>query len=227
MAFNLKLSSLIIASLISTNVSAAIVEETYTGTVTGTDTLGLFGADNASLHTTFVSNYFFDTSIGPSSSVGQFQVFGGAVVSAPTPSLGATLIINGVPYFTNGGYTGLLIAYNSNNVSYRFGTQSQADDFGGKYLANFVVSELLNVPFPTSLASPFTYSVQVGDFVGGELSIPGELLDLTPTSVTLADAVPEPSTWTMLLLGFAGIGLLRYRVSLKARSGPVLITADL
>jgi hypothetical protein len=38
---------------------------------------------------------------------------------------------------------------------------------------------------------------------------------------TLAPAVPEPSTWAMLLLGFAGIGFMAYR----RRSKPALMAA--
>ena len=32
----------------------------------------------------------------------------------------------------------------------------------------------------------------------------------------VGSVVPEPSTWAMLLLGFAGLGLAGYRTSLKA-----------
>jgi hypothetical protein len=32
------------------------------------------------------------------------------------------------------------------------------------------------------------------------------------------DAVPEPSTWAMMLLGFAGLGLAGYRASRKGVS---------
>jgi hypothetical protein len=38
---------------------------------------------------------------------------------------------------------------------------------------------------------------------------------------TLAPAVPEPSTWAMLLLGFAGIGFMAYR----RKSKPTLMAA--
>jgi hypothetical protein len=30
-------------------------------------------------------------------------------------------------------------------------------------------------------------------------------------------AVPEPSTWAMMLLGFAGLGFMGYRASAKGR----------
>jgi hypothetical protein len=41
----------------------------------------------------------------------------------------------------------------------------------------------------------------------------GYLLDLVPTSVTVSvpGAVPEPSTWAMMLLGFAGLGFAAHR----------------
>jgi hypothetical protein len=37
----------------------------------------------------------------------------------------------------------------------------------------------------------------------------------TPTQTA---AVPEPSTWAMLLLGFAGVGFMAYRRKLKPAS---------
>ena len=33
-------------------------------------------------------------------------------------------------------------------------------------------------------------------------------------------SVPEPSTWAMLLLGFAGLGIVGYRVSWRASDRP-------
>jgi hypothetical protein len=39
--------------------------------------------------------------------------------------------------------------------------------------------------------------------------------------VNLTDAVPEPSTWAMMILGFAGIGVMAYR----RKSKPALIAA--
>jgi hypothetical protein len=39
----------------------------------------------------------------------------------------------------------------------------------------------------------------------------GELLNLSSTTVTLAAAVPEPSTWATMILGLAGIGFMAYR----------------
>jgi PEP-CTERM motif-containing protein len=38
----------------------------------------------------------------------------------------------------------------------------------------------------------------------------------TNAASPLADAVPEPSTWAMMLLGFVGLGLTGYRQRRKA-----------
>jgi hypothetical protein len=37
--------------------------------------------------------------------------------------------------------------------------------------------------------------------------------DIAITNLTVASPVPEPATWAMMILGFAGIGLLAYRRS--------------
>jgi hypothetical protein len=37
-------------------------------------------------------------------------------------------------------------------------------------------------------------------------------------TIQVGSAVPEPSTWAMMLIGFAGLGFAGYRASLKAAS---------
>jgi PEP-CTERM motif len=50
-----------------------------------------------------------------------------------------------------------------------------------------------------------------------ELSLEG--FPVTPLpKITLVAGVPEPSTWAMMLIGFAGLGLAGYRASRKAAS---------
>jgi hypothetical protein len=67
-----------------------------------------------------------------------------------------------------------------------------------------------SVPFPTSISSPFSYSVRDGDLVFGEFIFGSETLNLTPQTVALS-AVPEASTWAMMILGFVGLGFMAYR----------------
>jgi hypothetical protein len=45
------------------------------------------------------------------------------------------------------------------------------------------------------------------------------------TASTIAPAVPEPATWAMLLMGFAGIGFLGYqrrKNAIAARTGMLI-----
>ena len=95
------------------------------------------------------------------------------------------------------------------------------------------VNSLSNSSIPLSLTSPFTYTVQAGDTSSGSILYRTidftsgffELVsaDLSPTAltVTVAESVPEPSTWAMMLLGFGGIGFMAYR----RKSKPALIAA--
>ena len=56
-------------------------------------------------------------------------------------------------------------------------------------------------------------------FVNGTLNF--GLTNEQPFTPTVTSAVPEPSTWAMILLGFAGVGFMAYRRNSK----PVLMAA--
>jgi hypothetical protein len=74
----------------------------------------------------------------------------------------------------------------------------------------------------TTPADTLTYSISGLTFAvdnpGGHQIDGGAF---TVSSPIIAGAVPEPSTWAMLLLGFIGIGSMAYR----RRSKPALMTA--
>jgi hypothetical protein len=77
-------------------------------------------------------------------------------------------------------------------------------------LGNFTQSITLASSDPYQLRS-FTFTTTggplvFGDLAGGNGDI-GNILD----NVQLSSAVPEPSTWAMMLLGFAGLGFLAHR----------------
>jgi hypothetical protein len=59
----------------------------------------------------------------------------------------------------------------------------------------------------------FTGTTSDPTFVPGTYGIAGDSLTITDISA----AVPEPSTWAMMILGFCGLGFIAYR---KKRSGP-------
>jgi hypothetical protein len=43
------------------------------------------------------------------------------------------------------------------------------------------------------------------------VGISGYALEFSPNITNTVAAVPEPSTWAMMLLGFAGVGFMAYR----------------
>jgi hypothetical protein len=213
------LTTAVLAALFSSTASADIVTATYTGTVTGTDSAGDFGLPGASLNgMTFTSSYVFDTSlagIGSSSANGIFQTYGGTGYTAPqlsNPLQSASITINGHTFTTTGQYASTLITENATNpYGYSIYAYALAETTSG-YLNNELTSKNpVNVPFPTSINSPFTYSFRDGDANYGNFVFNNDQLSLLSATVTVTDAVPEPSTWAMMILGFAGIGLITYR----------------
>jgi hypothetical protein len=64
----------------------------------------------------------------------------------------------------------------------------------------------------------FSYSYE-NTFLGG-----GQVVyDLTPLTLRVqVSGVPEPSTWAMMILGFAGVGFMAYRRRNQRRSTPCL-----
>ena len=54
------------------------------------------------------------------------------------------------------------------------------------------------------------------DIVGGD---PAPAFN---AAFSLSGAVPEPSTWAMMLLGFAGLGFASYRHAKKGRSASAM-----
>jgi PEP-CTERM motif len=60
------------------------------------------------------------------------------------------------------------------------------------------------------------------DFVNTGYNFPG--LSVTGSTVPSASAIPEPSTWAMTLLGFAGVGFAAYRRR-SSKNGSLLAAA--
>ena len=89
-----------------------------------------------------------------------------------------------------------------------------AYDISGQLIASVTVVDIGGETL--SIAIPGIHSVQ---FLGSLGDVPGVAVDdFTFNSVT---PVPEPSTWAMMILGFAGVGFMAYR----RRSKPALMAA--
>lgn len=59
--------------------------------------------------------------------------------------------------------------------------------------------------FKLAIDDIYLYSLDAKD------PITGHVLDVTSNPPPVAGAVPEPSTWAMMLLGFSGLGFMTYR----------------
>ena len=150
--------------------------------------------------------------------VATLTISGYAAVSAPLLNTDGTLsdtaranasaiLMNesfspGVGYFLAGN------AYTPENGAYTLQDQAQIVN-GVPYLLLVFVDASAGLgggPFPVGSASindPFSLDVPTG------------------VTASFASAVPEPSTWAMMILGFAGVGFMAYRRKLK----PALIAA--
>ena len=219
--------------------SAALVTVTYSGTISDSfDLSGLFGPPGGNLNgDAFTLVYYFNTSIGlvtSSSSISNFA-YGGTVygASVPSPSLGAYLTINNHREFIGGSYFGIISGYNDGSYSQQNHAAGTVSFPGGIEHDDSVTTEIYNysATLPASITSDFTYNIQPGDTVSGSFDFytydfgVGALvntygnLDTTELSEkTGLSAIPEPSTWSMMLLGFAGLGIVGYRRTRRRRS---------
>jgi hypothetical protein len=201
--------------------SADIVTMTFTGTVTSAyDDIGLFGSfvpccGNTTYNgDSYVAKFVFDTSLGS----GNFSNIPGGI-TLNGGALSATVTVNGHTVGTGVGPSSSLNFDPTNFLN----DAAQVTDFtpkGGN--TNFTLAENF-FPDPTislsgifNATSPNPVPPQLDGLSCCSVDI---VASDTITSVTITDipnAVPEPSTWAMMLIGFAGIGFMAYRRSRKA-----------
>jgi PEP-CTERM motif len=115
------------------------------------------------------------------------------------------------------GLTGTLGASNPRSFGPAFGNSVIGAGFGS-----------INSPTENFSFTGITYTINVTgvtDFSNNPIAADFDFgrIDINASSVgvNLASAVPEPSTWAMMILGFAGIGFAAYRR--KSKDGRLLI----
>jgi hypothetical protein len=212
----------------TSSASADIINVTYTGTVTNVDDQtggkivghvdeqGLFGATTATLvGDQFSVSYTFDSSL--------------AVVNVGN----ASSTIN-----SSTGFSPTLITINGTQQTInQDGSQSTALTQGsgiGEDASGDLLGTVFGASVQANLGRDTGTALAPGVFTqNNTLTVPGcqcggtgnitisgdfgqEFIDFTlATSVTtdtsLSPAVPEPSTWAMLILGFCGVGFMAYR----------------
>jgi hypothetical protein len=118
------------------------------------------------------------------------------------------------------GTAGTITGYDlfTNGKEFNFlGMTGQTDSFGeyllnGNSVGSPVVSFRLALEDTSTLFSGLTTTI---DSAESGISFEGNFAG----TLTIAAAVPEPSTWGMMLLGFCGLGFIAYR---RKQNGPAL-----
>lgn len=105
------------------------------------------------------------------------------------------------------GVTGTLNASNPRSFGTAFGNAVIGADFGN-----------VNSPTENFSFTGIAYTIDVTgltNYSNQPISAPFRFssidINADSVSVNISSAVPEPSTWAMMILGFAGVGLLAYR----------------
>jgi PEP-CTERM motif len=219
-----------VVALASSSASADIVSLTYTGTVSSatstlgqqvsspTDGLNLFGGGNLT-GDNFQVVFTFDTSKGTLTTSNGAQSLSdtGNGVTAFLPTL---ITINGFTQSLTDGTGGL--AQTSGG-----GLNDTVSSAGFAANIHFGIGTDINATpvSPALLTTDFTTSINCGNGCSGfgtfhlGLATGFEDISFDPTggavafdeSTAVTSAVPEPSTWAMMILGFCGIGFMAYR----------------
>jgi hypothetical protein len=213
MLFKSIISGLLFAFSFAIHSQAAVVSVTATGSVSdGFDYAGLFGSPGSLTGSSWSATYLFETTAGTTCTSGW-------------PNLAASITINGHT-FSPGGSFGW--TWRSRIENFNDGAQSyanyEAESVGGIVWAGLSIFVGANdASIPASINTPFSVNLPgSGEFFylyNGARQIQ---LGLDVSSLTVA-AVPEPSTWAMLLIGFAGIGFAGYRKSRRCGSSALAV----
>jgi hypothetical protein len=216
-------AAMIAAIILATPASATIIDAIYKGTVKdGIDGIGLYGPAGADLTgDAFVATFNMDTSKGTNlSTPTENFIEGGAVYGTESPMIKATLEINGKSAAIDGSYNGVVQAFLGQPGIANQQTHSISDAAGNSLLLNVINANFAsvgNIPFTIDVPLDFVLtSAETGGIFGtfhsGALAT---ALDFSPTELIYQypspNGVPEPSTWAMMLLGFAGLACAGFR----------------
>lgn len=156
---------------------------------------------------TFTGSLVFDNNLVPGGLSGLQNVFFSSFpdIGAIPPATALSLAFNGLPAFTlaDAQFGAAAIQYN-NGVFVGLFYVSDFNYLGNPYELQIQGGSLDIVPIVNGFP---TFQHLVNGFVSGPLTNE-QSYTLPPPTVS---GVPEPSTWAMMILGFAGVGFMAYR----------------
>jgi opacity protein-like surface antigen len=209
---------------IASQASAAIVNFTYTGTIlSGSDQYNTWGTGNSDLKGDSFGLVFTVNTDGPFhgfDNASYDEVYGGANYGLGTTPVNAVLTIGGTSISVPGSFLGtaLNVQDPAGNASATEEEVSADNSFGNSVLAEARSSSNPTL-FPYSLTTPFNIPIAGDILADGNFSLkdPGAINTYGNFNITnVTSAVPEPSTWAMMILGFCGIGFMAYRRKSKS-----------
>jgi hypothetical protein len=154
---------------------------------------------------TVTYNLVLTATSGPESGTGSFTVI------TPTPSTSFDTVANGqltAMSFTIDGMTFNLL--NSTSAGVGFNNTGPS------------TPEIINTINYTGQHDNFVFQLSAGGFGYTFTDTANSQLSSSGTIVATISAVPEPSTWAMMILGFCGLGFMAYR---RKPNGPALSVA--
>jgi hypothetical protein len=234
--FSLLAASLSLALLAAPAKASTTIDITYTGTATGSweGNYSPFGSpENQSEQSGSISQTNFTISI-------DFTIPDNAVLPPPSGFMESAYFIGATATFTSSVYSTTI----TNGIGVLGGTNSDASSAGSTSQSINVEPTTAHIPnasislstfapnIPGSIFSNFEIDSYLSgsgtavfgytdvNFGGGELGF-----DLTPETISVSvmtTAVPELSTWAMLLIGLFGLGFTAYR---RKQSGAAIAAA--
>ncbi len=214
--------------------------------VGGYDGLGLFGTAGADLiGDSYEAVFTFDLSGLSYNDGSQAYAYGGQVFGGSSTFVNEIVTINGVSAPSFGESAGEIYAANAGSASAQSHFAASVTpvftyptfNLTSYISADYFVAPNDSIPLDYTQSGTYTsadYSMyayfdafsvsldlQTGQSSGNWTAADVTLSSVTVSSVTLSEplsptSVPEPSTWAMLLLGFAGLGFAGYRTSRKS-----------
>jgi len=195
---------------------------TFTGTVTGIDAWSYFGGGDL---TGMPFNLTFSLIPTTNSSFESGDYWLRQWFSIIPNMMTSTLTINGHTVIWELNDTLPIYSYGSTNPSYpdfRLGTQyfpkwAPTDVYG--VFVDLNLGDATPADFSDPLPSLFGSQIisQRSAFQAGSYSSYSSEIQLNIDGINVASAVPEPSTWALMLIGFAGLGFLAHRRRLETK----------